>query len=114
MKISSSSEDSIAVLTLEGNLTVGAADEAFSGAIDRLLERDRAVIVLDMEHVDLVDSTGLGSLVRSHHRCVQAGGEIRLTNLGFHVWELFEAAQLTGVIPIFEHRKQAIRGRGGD
>ena len=108
MKISHSSEDNIAVLTLEGNLTIGTADEAFSGAIERSLERGHSVIVIDMEHVDLVDSTGLGSLVRSHHRCVQAGGELRLTNLGFHVWELFEAAQVTGVIPIFEHRMQAI------
>jgi anti-anti-sigma factor len=110
MKITTSTDGGITVLELDGNLTIGAADHAFSGAIDRLLEGDRTVIVLDMEHVDLVDSTGLGSLVRSHHRCVQAGGEVRLSNIGFDVWRLFEAAQLKDVIPIFSSRKQAVTG----
>ena len=111
MKITSSTDGDVTVLELDGNLTIGAADEAFSGVIDQLLERGRTIIVLDMEHVPLVDSTGLGSLVRTHHRCVQAGGEIRLSKIGFDVWKLFEAAHLTGVIPIFENRVMAIDGR---
>ncbi len=41
MKISHSSEAVVAVLNLEGNLTVGAADAAFSDAIERLLEGGR-------------------------------------------------------------------------
>ncbi len=111
MKITSSTDGDVTVLELDGNLTIGAADEAFSGVVDRLLERGRAVIVLDMEQVRLVDSTGLGSLVRTHHRCVQAGGEVRLSNIGFDVWKLLESAQLTRVIPIFENRVMAIEGR---
>lgn len=110
MKISRSSEGNIAVLTLEGNLTVGTADEAFSDTIERLLERSQPVIVLDMKLVNMVDSTGLGSLVRCHHRCVQAGGGLRLTNLKFQVWELFETARLTGIIPIFENPQKALQG----
>ena len=111
MKITTSTDGDVTVLELDGNLTIGAADEVFSGAVDRLLERNRTIIVLDMEHVPLVDSTGLGSLVRAHHRCVQAGGEARLSKIGFDVWRLFEAAQLAGVIPIFENRMMAIEGR---
>lgn len=111
MKITTSKDGGITVLELDGNLTIGAADEIFSGAVDRLLEAGRPIIVIDMEHVDLVDSTGLGSLVRSHHRCLQAGGEIRIASIGYDVWKLFEAAQLKGVIPIFENRMAAVGGR---
>jgi len=110
MKITTSTDGDVTVLELDGNLTIGAADETLSGVVDRLLERGRTVIVFDMEHVSMVDSTGLGSLVRTHHRCVQAGGEARLSNIGFDVWKLFEAAQLAGVIPIFENRVMAIDG----
>ncbi len=110
MKILHSSEGNVAVLTLEGNLTIGAADAAFSDTIERMLERDQTEIVLDMKLVDLVDSTGLGSLVRCHHRCVQAGGGLRLTNLKFQVWELFETARINGIIPIFEDLRMALKG----
>lgn len=111
MKIKTSKDGDITVMELDGNLTIGAADEVFSGAVDRLLEGGRRIIVVDMKRVDLVDSTGLGSLVRSHHRCLQAGGEIRLASIGFDVWKLFETAQLNGVIPIFENRMMAMGER---
>lgn len=114
MQITTSTEDEITILELSGNLTIGAADEAFSAAIERQLEAGRSVLVLDMEHVGLVDSTGLGSLVRSHHRCVQSGGGLRLSNLAFQVWELFREAQIAGVIPIFESRRQAVGGSDTD
>jgi anti-anti-sigma factor len=110
MKIAASTGDRFTVLKLDGNLTIGTADETFSAAIERQIETGRADIVLDMERVGVVDSTGLGSLVRSHHRCVQSGGGLRLANLDFHVWELFQAAQITGVIPIFENLQQALKG----
>ena len=110
MKIRHSSEGTVAVLTLEGNLTVGAADAAFSDTIERMLERDQTVVVLDMKLVGLVDSTGLGSIVRCHHLCVQAGGGLRLTNVKFQVWELFETARITGIIPIFEDIRMAVKG----
>ena len=110
MKITASTENQITVLELEGNLSIGTADEVFSAAIERQLDGGRPDIVLDMEHVGLVDSTGLGSLVRCHHRCLQAGGGLRLAHLDFQVWELFQAAHLTGVIPIFESRRQALEG----
>lgn len=114
MKITATTEDKITVLDLEGNLSIGAADETFSAAIERQLDGGRPVIVLDMEHVPQVDSTGLGSLVRCHHRCIQAGGGLRLANLDFRVWELFQAAQLTGVIPIFENLQAALQGTVAD
>lgn len=110
MKIGHSSEGAIAVLTLDGNLTIGAADVAFSDTIERLLKRSQNAIVLDMKLVDMIDSTGLGSLVRCHHRCLQDGGGLRLANLKFQVWELFETARLTGIIPIFETVPKALQG----
>ena len=55
MKITTSTDGNVTVLDLDGNLTIGAADEAFSGVIDQLLERGRTIVVLDMGHVPLVD-----------------------------------------------------------
>ena len=112
MKISHSSENNIAVLTLEGNLTIGVDDDAFSDRIERVLAQGTTVIVVDLEHVEFIDSTGLGSLVRSHHRATQAGGELRLANVSFQLWNLIKVAHLTEVIQIFENRPLAIRGRG--
>ena len=110
MQISASEREGVTILELDGNLTIGAADEAFSAALERQLEGGRSVLVIDMGRVEVVDSTGLGSLVRAHHPCVQAGGGVRLAALGFQVWELFRAAQLVGVIPIFDTLQAAVEG----
>lgn len=50
MRITASTEDEITVLQLEGKLIIGAADEAFSAAIDRQPEAGRIVLVLDLEN----------------------------------------------------------------
>ena len=113
MKITTSTEEGLTVLDLEGKLTVGEADTKFSTAIERFVDAGKNVIVLDMKKVEFIDSTGLGSLVRSHYRCVQAGGEIRLADVRFEIWDLFEAAKITDVMPVFENRRQAIHGRDG-
>jgi anti-sigma B factor antagonist len=114
MKVTTSVDGDVAVLDLEGNLTVGEADTAFSAAVERMSERGHSVIVVDLDGVEFIDSTGLGSIVRSHHRCLQNGGGIRLANVSFQVWNLLETARLTEIIPVFETRIQAIDGSSGE
>jgi anti-sigma B factor antagonist len=56
-------------------------------------------LVLDLEAVQFIDSTGLGMLVSLLKEARQAGGTVRLTNLSREVMRLF---QITGLEQVFE------------
>ena len=74
----------------------GELDVASSGQLEAELERidARRPVIIDMKALTFVDSTGLGLLVRSHQRRLEAGGRLVLIKGGGQVDRLLE---ITGV-----------------
>lgn len=56
--------------------------------------------LLDFGTCRFIDSTGLGVIVSSYKKCVEAGGTIRLTGLNDNVRKIFELTRLTNVFEI--------------
>ena len=56
--------EGIVVLELHGRLVVGPESSDFRRTIAQLVSTDHKSIILDMKHVDFIDSTGLGTLVQ--------------------------------------------------
>jgi anti-sigma B factor antagonist len=55
------------------------------------------LIVLELTHLEWVDSMGLGALVRIYVACKRSGCELRLINLGPRVKEMLGLTNLLGV-----------------
>ena|SRR5215469_16923252 len=55
------------------------------------------LIVLDLTGLELIDSMGLGALVRVHVACKRSGCELRLINLGQRVREMLGLTNLLGI-----------------
>ncbi|KAA6457855.1 STAS domain-containing protein [Acidobacteria bacterium AB60] len=55
------------------------------------------VIELDLERVEFVDSMGLGTLVRLHRTCKEAGCRLLLVNVNGRIRELLNLTNLHGV-----------------
>lgn len=60
----------------------GSLDVATAGKMKQALSRASAEgshnVVVDLTHVDFLDSTGLGALIGAHRRAVEAGGRVSL------------------------------------
>jgi len=57
--------EGIAILDLDGRLTVGNEMATYREAMKILIDAGKRSIILNMAKVDYVDSTGMGALVMS-------------------------------------------------
>ncbi|MGH9633184.1 MAG: STAS domain-containing protein [Bryobacteraceae bacterium] len=100
--------EGIAILDLEGRLIVGEPVSALRERIRELLDSGSKKIILNLQDVDYIDSTGLGGLVICFTSLQKAGGALKLLNLTRRNIELLVLTKLTTVFEIFEDEQDAV------
>ena len=89
----------IYVLALSGRLVLGDESSGLRTMVDKLLTSGATKIVVNLEHVNYMDSAGLGTLIEVHRKTKAKGGRLKLCNLGPNLRQALEMARL---LPIFE------------
>jgi anti-sigma B factor antagonist len=100
--------EGILILDLKGRLTVGNEVSTFRERMQKLIDSGRRSIVLNMEQVDYIDSTGLGALVMCYTTLQRVGGKVKLLNLGRRGIELLIMTKLTTIFEVFNDEQNAI------
>lgn len=89
----------IYLLSLSGRLVLGDESNGLRTTIDKLLSCGATKIVVNLEHVNYMDSAGLGALIETHRKTKAKGGHLKLCHLGPNLKRALELARL---LPIFE------------
>lgn len=93
MKLSYEDHDTVTVLTVSGELTADSAD-AFRRTCQERFDAGIRDIVLDLEHLKLIDSAGLELLLWIVDETSNRSGQCRLVNPDETVRKIFEATRL--------------------
>jgi anti-anti-sigma factor len=93
-----SATDEVTVVYCKGRIVYRDEAAAFSGKLTGLLPRTRQ-IVLVLSGVEMIDSAGLGELVRVRRRALASRCSIKLAALSSRIHSLLE---LTNLISVFE------------
>lgn len=99
LEITQRETNGIYVLTLTGRLVLGPESIGLRTTIDNLLSSGAERIVVGLEHVNSVDSAGIGTLIEIHRKAKAKGGRLLLAHLGPKLRQALEMARL---LPIFE------------
>jgi len=99
LEITQRETDGIYLLALKGRLVLGDESSGFRTTVDNLLSSGATRIVVNLEHVNYVDSAGLGALIEAHRKIKAQGGRLKLSNLRPNLKHALETAKL---LPIFE------------
>jgi anti-anti-sigma factor len=76
--------------------------------LDQLFEEGKKYLILDMAHVEHIDSAGVGILVRVRAQCQKAGGHLNLVApTSVHASQVIAVANLKNVVPVFESLRAA-------
>jgi anti-sigma B factor antagonist len=86
-------------LALAGDLDMSATF-ALEPVVDRVLADRPRELVLDLEDVNFVDSSGLGLLISTSDRAGRAGVELAITGAGPEIQRVFHFAGLDGFLPV--------------
>ncbi len=100
--------EGIIILDLNGRITLGSEATAFRSAVQKLADSGTGNIILNMEKVDYIDSTGLGAMVICASNVKKASGVVRLLNLNKRNIELLVMTKLSTIFEVFTDEQDAI------
>jgi anti-sigma B factor antagonist len=98
-----------AVARVAGDIDVATAPRLRERLVGHISE-GRTHLVLDLEAVDLLDSTGLGVIVGVLKRARTAGGDVRLVATRPGIRKVFEITALDRTMPLAESAEAAVHG----
>jgi anti-sigma B factor antagonist len=106
-------EGSYSVLEVGGEIDVYTAPKLREQLIE-LVNEGKFHLVVDLEKVDFLDSTGLGVLVGGLKRVRNHDGSLELVCTQDKILKIFRITGLTKVFPIHTSVADAIAGSGGE
>ncbi len=96
-----------AVITVRGEVDMSTAPE-LQGTLSRLLDEGRTNIVVDLEGVEFLDSTGLGVMVGAHKRLLRSGERLALVCTQRSIRRVLDITGLAGVFSVHDSLDTAV------
>jgi anti-sigma B factor antagonist len=87
------------VIRLKGDLKIGQPAEALKKTLEELIANNEVRFVMNMQDVNMVDSSGIGVLVRSLTSAKKSGGSLKLVNPSKLT---LQTLKMVGLLPLFE------------
>jgi anti-sigma B factor antagonist len=109
LKITQREVGSAAILDLNGKLTGGPDADTFRDVFKSLLEQDRKNIVVNLEKVSWINSTGLGILIHSYNTVRSAGGDMVVMHASERIESILYVTKLNLLFKSFDSEEEAVR-----
>jgi len=93
-------EPDITGISCAGRFTLGTRLSETEAMIQTLLQQGARKLVMDLTHVEFVDSAGLGILMRACGEIRQLGGQFRVAGPSEQVRRLFDITRTSGILEI--------------
>src|SRR5579863_3510071 len=107
LEISESNREGVTILSLKGRITAGETT-AIREKVDQEIAAGHLNVILDLSHVDYVDSTGLGGMVICYTTLKRQGGALKLVNPNKRNIELLALTKLYTVFEVFTEVQDAV------
>src|SRR5258706_16247498 len=110
LKMTNTEVDGTSVVTLDGRIVLGEESQSLREKLKSLINEGKKNIILNMSHVECIDSTGLGILVALHVSAKTQGAALKLSNLGRKFNELLQLTKLVTVFEVCNTEAAAVAG----
>ncbi len=99
----------VVIIDLSGRITAGEGNLILGQLVRELVGKGNRKIILNMEHVEHVDSSGLGELISCHTTVRNHGGQLKLADLHRRVDELLKMTKLHTIFEIADDEATALK-----
>jgi anti-sigma B factor antagonist len=100
--------DSIAILDLTGKLMGGPDADVFKDTIKQLVEEGYKNVIVNLESVPWVNSTGLGILIAGYTTLKREGGALKLIHVTERIDSILMITKLGTIFESYSDEQQAI------
>ena len=98
----------VCVLKLKGRLVSGDAVNQFENAFQKSIAGGHIFLVIDLESLPYVDSSGIGSLVNALRQANKVGGTVRLVNPSPFVSKTLKMVGILSLFEVYETEADAV------
>jgi anti-sigma B factor antagonist len=109
MTITTREVSHVTIVDINGRITLGDETGKLRDTIHQLIEQGKKKIVLNLAHVDYIDSSGVGELVSGYTTVRNAGGELKLLSLTKKVQDVLYVTKLYTVFDIKDDEFTAVK-----
>jgi len=108
MSISTHEKDGVVILEPEGKIMGGPEATELRNQLYELISKDNKKVVIDLLHVEWMNSTGLGILISGMTSLRNNEGELKLAGISEKVANLFEITKLNNVFESYGSADDAV------
>jgi anti-sigma B factor antagonist len=108
MEISVRQQDGINLLEVRGRLTIGEPSEQLNEALQSIVKNGGRRVIINLNGVPQIDSSGISSLVRISIQLAREGGAVHLVCGPGRVRDALTVTRLVEAIPTYESDSTAI------
>ena len=109
MHISQREVNGITTYEIKGDIDINSSPD-IREAFEKGVKNKAMKVLVNLNSVSYVDSSGLATLVEMLKKTRVYGGKLRISNLAPKVKSLFEITKLEKLFEIFETEEEAIAG----
>jgi len=96
------------VIQLKGDLKIGDAVDALRQSVEDLLGGGDARLILNLAQVPMIDSSGIGILVRTLTSAKQRGGSVKLVSPSKLAMQTLKIVGLLNLFEVFDDEAKAV------
>ena len=107
MDITKRSKDDVVILDIAGEIDLYNAPE-IKDIINGLIEEQKFNVIINLEKVTYIDSSGIGALISSLSNLKKYQGGLKIINVYASVRKVFELTKLTSFFDIYNSEEEAL------
>lgn len=96
------------ILRVEGVVRMGESAQFLAQTLEKLLAEGQGNVLVDLERINYIDSTGIGELVGYFGRFREKGRRLILVKPADRIRKLLEIAKLDAIFPTYSELDEAI------
>jgi anti-sigma B factor antagonist len=109
LKITQREVDNAVILDLNGKLTGGPDADTFRDVFKSLIDQDKKNIIVNLEKVSWINSTGLGILISGYTSVRRSGGDLCIMNVSDRIESILYVTKLNLLFKTYESEEEALK-----
>ena len=107
MEIFQREKNSVVILDIQGEIDLYNAPEIKS-TIRSLIDETKCHVIINLEKVSYIDSSGIGALISSLSNLKKFRGDMKIVNVLASVRKVFELTKLISFFEIYDSEDEAV------
>ena len=108
MEINKREVGNVTILDITGEIDLYNASE-IKEIVNQLIEEQKFNVIINLEKVTYIDSSGIGALIASVTNLKKYQGGLKIINVYSSVRKVFELTKLTSFFEIYDSEEEAIK-----